>query len=94
VITGLAIHCRKKQIRRSATESTTVVFADWPEPILAAYVRSGEPLDKAGAYGIQGKGGFLVREISGSCSNVVGLPIHLLVRWLLEHQAIGCTPGS
>lgn len=55
---------------------------------LAAYVATGEPMDKAGAYAIQGKGGFLVERVSGSYTNVVGLPLARLCRALLEMGAI------
>lgn len=55
--------------------TTRVEFVDAPDDLLEAYIRTGEPTDKAGAYGIQGVGGFLVKEIHGSYSNVVGLPL-------------------
>lgn len=61
------------------SEKTRVRFWDCPEPLLKAYADTGEGLDKAGAYAIQGKGAFLVKEIRGSWSNVVGLPIAQLV---------------
>ena len=63
-------------------ETTDVTFwALTPEEI-EAYVATGEPLDKAGAYGIQGAGRLLVERISGDYSNVVGLPVARLVREL------------
>ena len=42
---------------------------------IAAYIRSGEPMDKAGAYAIQGRAAYMIRRISGSYTNVVGLPL-------------------
>lgn len=55
--------------------ATEVRFARLAEPAIAWYVATGEPLDKAGAYAIQGAGGAFVEAISGSVSNVVGLPL-------------------
>lgn len=66
------------------SESSSVRFHLWPDAILRAYVRTGEPLDKAGAYAIQGQGAFLVAEVRGSWSNVVGLPVTQLAARLLE----------
>ena len=54
---------------------TEVTFRTLPDDDIAAYVASGEPLDKAGAYGIQGLGGCFVRKINGSYHAVVGLPL-------------------
>ena len=59
-------------------ESTRVQFREYDDSTLEAYVATGEPLDKAGAYGIQGFGAFLSRRIDGSWSNVVGLPLERL----------------
>ncbi len=56
---------------------------------LAAYAATGEPLDKAGAYAIQGLGGFLVRRVEGSYTNVVGLPLSRVLERLLELGAAG-----
>lgn len=61
-------------------ESTAVTFYDLGEEEIRAYVGSGEPMDKAGSYGIQGGGRMLVRGIEGDYYNVVGLPVARLVR--------------
>ena len=57
---------------------TTVWFKELDDDTIGAYMATGEPFDKAGAYGIQGKGGALVERIEGSYSNVVGLPMELV----------------
>lgn len=88
VITGLAVILNQRAISEVSATTTLVTFDDFDDQILQAYVDSGEPMDKAGAYGIQGKGTFLVRAIAGSCSNVVGLPVNALVQVLLRHQLI------
>lgn len=59
----------------SATVSSVVTFRPLDEEQIAAYVQSGEPLDKAGAYGIQGLGSRLVAGLDGCFTNVVGLPL-------------------
>ena len=63
---------------------TEVEFNLIPDQLLQAYATSSEPLDKAGAYSIQGLGTFLVRSISGSYNNVVGLPIEVLLQDLVS----------
>ncbi len=57
------------------TVTTSVWFRDITTDVIARYVATGEPLDKAGSYGIQAGGGAFVERISGSYSNVVGLPL-------------------
>lgn len=69
---------------RSFVETTRVAFWELTDAQIDAYARSGEPLDKAGAYGIQGRGRFLIRSIAGDYQNVVGLPVSRLVRELSE----------
>jgi septum formation protein len=66
----------------SAVERTTVEFAPISETEIAEYVASGEPLDKAGAYAIQGRASRFVTRIEGSYSNVVGLPVALVYNLL------------
>ncbi len=62
----------------SSVEKTQVLFNSVSRRQIEEYVASGEPMDKAGAYGIQGMGAFLVDTIQGKIDNVVGLPLTLL----------------
>lgn len=85
VHTGVALVCAPEDgrvVRRCEVVTTSVTFCDLDEAQIAAYVASGEPLDKAGAYGIQGAGRALVSEYRGSYSNVVGLPMETLTQML------------
>ena len=66
----------------TAAQHTDVYFRPATERELRAYIRTGEPMDKAGAYGVQGKGSLLVRRIDGDFFNVMGLPVGLLARLL------------
>ncbi len=73
VMTGV---CVARAGREAVIAVTTEVrFAPLGEDLIAWYVSTGEPLDKAGAYAVQGAGGVLVEEVRGSVSNVVGLPL-------------------
>lgn len=83
VITGVCL-ILPDGTEQSFTDSTDVTFATWPDEALEAYVCTGEPMDKAGAYAIQGQGAFLVEHIHGSWSTVVGLPVTETARRLLE----------
>lgn len=64
----------------SLVDVTEVRMLDVTNEELAAYVESGEPMDKAGAYALQGRGGVFVESVVGSPFTVIGLPIHLLPR--------------
>ena len=75
VMTGYCLACYGLNINIVERVRTRVRFVEFPKEIARAYVQTGEPLDKAGSYGIQGKGGALVEGINGSYSNVVGLPL-------------------
>ena len=69
-------------------EETKVKFRDLSENDAVRYIRSGESMDKAGGYGIQGKGRLLVEKIDGDYFNVVGLPICALAKMLKEDFGI------
>ena len=92
VMTGACLCCLDKEFETTLVETTEVTFMDIPEEVLWAYVQTGEPLDKAGAYGIQGLGSFLVKSINGSCTNVIGLPVNRLVSLLLTNKIIKPLP--
>lgn len=76
VVTGVAFLSESRGLREVFHVSTDVTFGDVSNQLLQDYVDSGEPLDKAGAYGIQGGGAVLVKSINGSYHNVVGLPVY------------------
>lgn len=88
VITALSLCCAQDNLSTTVSRATTVTFGHFSREILETYIRSGEPMDKAGSYAIQGQGGFLVKKICGSCSNVIGLPMNDLVTLLLTHNVI------
>ncbi len=84
VYTGISVTDSKSGKAVSDYETTKVVFRKLTEEEIDRYVRTGESMDKAGAYGIQGVGGLLVESISGDYFNVVGLPARKLYEILKE----------
>jgi septum formation protein len=84
VFSGLAVIDTQKNKELVGYDKTEVKFKDLSEKEINDYVESGEPLDKAGAYGIQECGGAFVESIKGSFSNVVGLPKELLTKFIAE----------
>jgi len=80
VHTGVAVRTGGRTATRVVT--TFVTMVTMAEADIAWYVGTGEPLDKAGAYALQGAGGLLVRSVEGSSSNVVGLPLAELAELL------------
>lgn len=80
VYTGVSIISPEKETR--FYEKTDVTFWDLSDEEIDTYIKSGEPFDKAGSYGIQGFGSMLVKEISGDYYTVVGLPVSKLIREL------------
>jgi septum formation protein len=75
VITGVAVVDARTGRSGARAVVSRVRMAEYGEPEIERYVATGEPLDKAGAYAIQGQGGALVAGLEGSFSNVVGLPL-------------------
>lgn len=82
VYTGVTLCSRKngKETVRTFHECTEVTFFPLSEEEIRDYVNTGEPMDKAGSYGIQGQGALLVEKIAGDYNNVVGLPVARLNR--------------
>jgi septum formation protein len=78
VYSGLAIYDTKRNSSMVISVKTEVKFSKLTKKQIEDYIDSGEPMDKAGAYGIQGSGGVFVEEIHGCYYNVVGLPINKL----------------
>ncbi|QEY16281.1 septum formation inhibitor Maf [Cellvibrio sp. KY-GH-1] len=84
VITAIALHSQTQQAQRLAV--TRVTFRELSDAEIDAYWETGEPQDKAGGYGIQGLGAVFVKEIHGSYSCVVGLPIEATCELLREFR--------
>lgn len=85
VYTGIAaVEVRSGLVTNSLSdnESTRVKFTDISESAIRRYIDTGEPMDKAGAYGIQGIGALIVERIEGCYFNVIGLPLHRLSKML------------
>ena len=80
VYTGVAV--AEKGSVRSFVQKTEVEFYELSDETIDNYIATGEPMDKAGAYGIQGKGSVLVKEITGDYFNVMGLPVAETARFL------------
>jgi septum formation protein len=85
VYTGVTVLDLESGQVMSGAERTAVTFADLAEPVIQRYVATGEPMDKAGAYAVQGLGSVFIARIEGCYFNVVGLPLSLLGRLLKAH---------
>ena len=86
VWTAFALVSKARSISQVCLESSQVKIAPLSKPEIEAYVATEEPLDKAGSYAVQGRGAAFVEAVHGSYTNVVGLPLHALVR---ELKALG-----
>jgi septum formation protein len=84
VYTGLSMIVRADNVEISDYDSTKVTFNELDSQDLLRYVASGESMDKAGAYGIQGMGSFLVKRYEGEFDTVIGFPTRLFTRMLGE----------
>ena len=82
VCTGVTVRQGEHMLTRAA--STHVYFRSATQQELRSYIRDGEPMDKAGSYGVQGQGALLVERIDGDFFNVMGLPVLLLSRMLQQ----------
>lgn len=82
VYTGIAVV--QGGAERAEVECTAVSLRELTDDIISRYISSGEPMDKAGAYAIQGRGAVLIKSISGCYPNVVGLPLYALSKLLAE----------
>jgi len=87
VLTGVALDYAGRV--RTATSVTVVRFREISPDEARAYWHTGEPLDKAGAYAVQGVGGIFVEDISGSYSGVVGLPVFETAALLADAGLVG-----
>lgn len=84
VYSGIAVINASKKVFKTDYACTEVVFSKLSIDEIKNYINSGESLDKAGAYGIQGKAAIFVEEIRGCYYNIVGLPLNKLYKMLLE----------
>jgi septum formation protein len=92
VITGVclveAVVKESNEQGRTASETTLVTMSEISDDEIRAYIATGEPMDKAGAYAIQGRASRWIPRIEGDYSNVVGLPVALLHRMLRERRRV------
>jgi septum formation protein len=92
VVTAFWLGSVGGEVERLGFGATRVQFREMDEDEVARYVATGEPMDKAGAYGIQGLAGAFVSRIEGSYFNVVGLPTDQVISALKEAGALGPFP--
>ncbi|CAI5440238.1 unnamed protein product [Caenorhabditis angaria] len=88
VYTGVAIYFEEHGTIEMFSEKSVVHFGDIPDRVIQQYVDSGEPLKKAGSYGIGEFGAVFVRSIEGCQPNVVGLPLHRVHQVLLARKVL------
>ncbi|MGI9610212.1 MAG: Maf family protein [Acidimicrobiia bacterium] len=92
VFTGVSVvGWSEERVEHAAVDVTDVELVAMTDEEIADYVATGEPMDKAGSYALQGLGGTYVKGIQGSPFTVIGMPIHLLPRMI---RAVGGDPAS
>ena len=91
VCTGVTL--RQGALTKTCCESTAVTFRPLTTKEIWSYVRTGDPMDKAGAYGVQGRAALFVSRIEGDYFNVMGLPLHLLGQMLADF-GVDLFPGE
>jgi septum formation protein len=94
VLSGYAVFDRKTGLSEDGVVTTEVEFRELTARQIAGYIATGEPMDKAGAYAIQGIGAFMVRRIEGSYTSVVGLPLCEVIEALEKLGAIKLFEGA
>lgn len=87
VITGITVTDRATMRGGSASEASVVTFRTLTDSEIRDYVRNGEPMDKAGAYAIQGQASAFIADVKGPIDNVVGLPVGALARLIRRVSA-------
>jgi len=92
VVTGFCILNPLGEIAHSEAANTTVRFKELEKEEIASYISTSEPFGKAGGYAIQGIGAFMVESISGSYTNVVGLPVCAVIKALIRAGALRAFP--
>ncbi|MER3426844.1 MAG: septum formation inhibitor Maf [Pyrinomonas sp.] len=88
VFTGVALVCVERALCAVAYERTRVLFAALSEREIEWYIATGEPMDKAGAYAVQGRAALFIKRIDGDYWNVVGLPLRLVYELARTNGAI------
>jgi septum formation protein len=91
VVTGVALVGLSRGLEVAAYDETLVTFRKLSEREIASYASSGEPMDKAGAYAVQGKASLFVERVEGEYDTVVGLPLKVVAR-LLEEAGLDIWP--
>lgn len=94
VVTGVAMAHVERGVWWSGVETSYTLFRVIPQGDIVAYVKSGEPMDKAGAYAVQGRAGEWIEGFEGSVSNIIGLPMELLTRALRDLGYIRAEEGE